>query len=89
VSISLIVQQELLVKWTGRSEADTTWEQLEDFKEQLPRGELVDELFAGEVGNVVDSFIGSKYQRRSKKEGQQRQDGNRHQSGYDRQSNKS
>jgi hypothetical protein len=50
---------ELLVKWTGQSEADTTWEQLEDFK---------DELFAGEVGNVVDSFIGSKYQRRSKME---------------------
>jgi hypothetical protein len=24
---------ELLVKWTGRSEANTTWEQLDDFKQ--------------------------------------------------------
>jgi hypothetical protein len=27
---------ELLVKWTGRSTTDTTWEQLEDFKTQFP-----------------------------------------------------
>jgi hypothetical protein len=31
---------ELLVKWTERSDADTTWEQLEDFMQQFPRVEL-------------------------------------------------
>jgi hypothetical protein len=39
---------ELLVKWTGRSTTDTTWEQLEDFKTQFPRVELTDELFVSE-----------------------------------------
>jgi hypothetical protein len=55
---------ELLVKWTGRSDADTTWEQLEDFKQQFPNVELVDERFVGEGANVVDAFVGLKYQRR-------------------------
>jgi hypothetical protein len=36
---------ELLVKWTVRSEADTTWEQLKDFKQQFPHVELADKLF--------------------------------------------
>jgi hypothetical protein len=39
---------ELLVKWTGQSDADTTWEQLEDFKQQFPRVELTNELFVSE-----------------------------------------
>jgi hypothetical protein len=52
---------ELLVKWTGRSEADTTWEQLEDFKQQYPRVELADE-----GGNVIDTFVGRQYQRRQR-----------------------
>jgi hypothetical protein len=52
---------ELLVKWTWRSDADTTWEQLEDFKQQFPHVELTDELFVGERGNVVDAFVGLKY----------------------------
>jgi hypothetical protein len=54
---------ELLVKWTGRSDADTMWEQLEDFKQQFPHVELVDELFVSEGGNVVDAFMGIKYRR--------------------------
>jgi hypothetical protein len=57
---------ELLVKWQGRSEADTTWEQLEEFKRRFPEVELEDELFDGEGGNVVDAFIGKQYQRRQK-----------------------
>jgi hypothetical protein len=39
---------EILVKWTGRSEADTMWEQLEEFKQQFPRVELANELFVSE-----------------------------------------
>jgi hypothetical protein len=54
---------ELLIKWQGRSEADTTWEQLEDFKRSYPKVELEDELFGGEGGNVIDAFIGKQYQR--------------------------
>jgi hypothetical protein len=54
---------ELLVKWIGRSYADTTWEQVEDFKQQFPNVELADELFIGEGGNVVDAVVGLKYQR--------------------------
>jgi hypothetical protein len=53
---------ELLVKWAGRSDANTTWEQLEDFKQQFPRVELTGELFVSEGGNVVDTFVGLKYQ---------------------------
>jgi hypothetical protein len=51
---------ELLVKWTGWTAADTTWEQLEDFKVQFPHVELADELFVdgGGGGNVVDAFVG-------------------------------
>jgi hypothetical protein len=54
---------ELLVKWQGRLEADTTWEQLEDFKRRFPEVELEDELFGGEGGTVVDAFIRKQYQR--------------------------
>jgi hypothetical protein len=53
---------ELLVKWAGRSDANTTWEQLEDFKQQFPHVELTGELFVSEGGNVVDAFVGLKYQ---------------------------
>jgi hypothetical protein len=35
----------ILVKWTGRSEADTIWEQLDEFKQQFPCIKLEDELF--------------------------------------------
>jgi hypothetical protein len=57
---------ELLVKWTGRSEADMAWEQLEDFKQQYPHVELADELFVGEGGNVIDAFVGRQYQHRQR-----------------------
>jgi hypothetical protein len=53
---------ELLVKWQGCSEADTTWEQLEEFKRRFLEVELEDELFGGEGGNVVGAFIGKQYQ---------------------------
>jgi hypothetical protein len=42
--------RELLVKWQGRSEADTTWEQLEYFKRRFAEVELEDKLFGGEGG---------------------------------------
>ena len=55
---------ELLVKWVGRSEADTSWEEVEAFKRQYPHVALADELFVGEGGSVVDSFVGRHYARR-------------------------
>jgi hypothetical protein len=45
---------ELLIKWTGRSAAVTTWEQLEDFKIQFPRIELTNQLSVCEEENIVD-----------------------------------
>jgi hypothetical protein len=57
---------ELLVKWQGWSEEDTTWEQLEKFKRMFPELELEDELFGRKGGNVVDAFVGRQYQRRHK-----------------------
>ena len=58
---------ELLVQWDGCSAADATWEPLDDFKERYPAFQLVDELFVGEEGNVVDSFLGRQYRRRASK----------------------
>lgn len=55
---------EILVKWSGRSEAEATWEKVEEFKQRHPTVELADELFVGEGGNVIDSFLGKFYQRR-------------------------
>jgi hypothetical protein len=55
---------EVLVAWTGRAASDATWEKLEDFKKAYPEVQLEDELFVGEEGNVVDSFIGKVYQRK-------------------------
>jgi hypothetical protein len=50
----------LLVKWTGISDVDTTWEQLEDFKHQFPNVELADELFVGRGGgDVVEALWAS------------------------------
>jgi hypothetical protein len=57
---------ELLVKWQGRSKADTTWEQLKEFKRRFLKVEIKDELFGGKGGNVVDAFKGKQYQRRQK-----------------------
>ncbi|XP_066333858.1 uncharacterized protein [Miscanthus floridulus] len=54
---------ELLVQWDGCSATDATWEPLADFKERYPLFQLTDELFDGEEGNVVDSFVGQQYWR--------------------------
>ena len=58
---------ELLVHWDGRCAADATWEPIADFKERYPAFQLADELFVGEEGNVVDSFVGRQYRRRSRR----------------------
>jgi hypothetical protein len=55
---------EVLVSWQGRSSSDTIWEKLDDFKKAYPEVQLGDELFHGEGGNVVDSFVGQVYRRR-------------------------
>jgi hypothetical protein len=55
---------EILVVWKGRAASDATWEKLEEFRKAYPEVQLEDELFVGEGGNVVDSFIGKIYQRR-------------------------
>jgi hypothetical protein len=51
----------------GRSEVDTTWEQLEEFKRRFSEVKLEDELFGGDGGNVVDAFIRKQYQRETAK----------------------
>jgi hypothetical protein len=53
------------VVWKGRAASDTTWEKLDEFKKAYPEVQLEDELFVGEGGNVVDSFIDKVYQRRN------------------------
>ena len=58
---------ELLVQWAGCSPVDATWEPIADFKERYPAFQLADELFVGEEGNVVDSFIGRHYRRRMRR----------------------
>ena len=58
---------EVLVQWTGRAAADSTWEVLDDFKEAHPAFQLKDELFLQEGGNAVDAFVGRQYSRRNKK----------------------
>jgi hypothetical protein len=57
---------ELLVQWEGRSAADATWEKIDEFKEAHPEFQLEDELFSGEGGSVVDTFVGRVYSRRKK-----------------------
>jgi hypothetical protein len=52
------------VSWQGCSSSDTTWEKFNDFKKAYPEVQLGDELFHGEGGNVVDSFVGQVYRRR-------------------------
>ena len=51
----------------GRAPADTTWEQLDEFKATYPDFQLEDKLFSKEGGNVVDAFTGVQYVRRKKK----------------------
>jgi len=58
---------ELLVQWEGLPAADATWEPIADFKERYPTFQLEDELFVGEKGNVVDSFVGGQYRRKARR----------------------
>jgi hypothetical protein len=48
---------ELLVQWVDRPASDASCEQIENFKVNYPHVQLADELFVGEGGNVIDSFI--------------------------------
>jgi hypothetical protein len=54
---------QLLVHWEGRPAADSTWEDIDDFKERYPAFQLTDEQFVGE-GSVIDAFVGRQYRRR-------------------------
>jgi hypothetical protein len=49
---------ELLVSWQDRPTKETSWEQVEIFKLNYPDIQLVDKLFLGEEGNVIDAFVG-------------------------------
>jgi hypothetical protein len=57
---------EIMVKWVGQADANTTWEKVPEFKEAFPSFQLMDELFHNGEGSVVDAFIGRPYQRRAK-----------------------
>ena len=52
---------QLLVHWEGWTTADSTWEDIDEFKERYPAFQLADELFVGEEGSVVDAFVGRQY----------------------------
>lgn len=58
---------EISVKWFGRSQAETTWEDSEEFKWQIPkilaRGQTLSR--GGRMCcHVVGAFLGRQYQRR-------------------------
>jgi len=55
---------QLLVHWEGCPAVDSTWEDIDDFKELYPAFQLADELFVGEEGSVIDAFVGRQYRRR-------------------------
>jgi hypothetical protein len=55
---------EVLVSWQGQASTDTTWEKVDDFKQEYPEVHLADDLFLREGGNVIDSFVGKVYRRR-------------------------
>jgi hypothetical protein len=61
--------------------SDASWEQMEDYKVSYPQVQLVNELFVGEGGNIIDSFIGKKYKWRSRPRVQQWQEKEGAQSG--------
>ena len=52
----------VLVKWAGLTQADASWEPLEDFRAEFPTFQLEDKLFA-EGGS--DVMFGIVYRRRS------------------------
>jgi hypothetical protein len=51
----------------GQISTESTWEKLDVFNKTYPDIQLEDKLFLGEEGNVIDAFIGKKYQRRKNK----------------------
>jgi hypothetical protein len=55
---------EVLVAWQGQPLTSATWEKVANFKLAYPEVQLEDDLFLGEEGNVVDSFVEKVYQRR-------------------------
>jgi hypothetical protein len=55
---------EVLVSLQGQASTDTTWEKVDDFKQEYPEVQLGDDLFLGEGGNVSNSFVGKVYHRR-------------------------
>ena len=55
---------EVLISWQGQPAADATWVTVQEFKASYPDFQLEDELFVGQEGNVIDSFIGRTYHRR-------------------------
>lgn len=57
---------EVLVQWIGQPASEASWVLLTDFKRQYPNFQLEDELFPQEGGNVVDTYWGKYYSRRSK-----------------------
>jgi hypothetical protein len=57
---------EVLVSWLDRPPTESTWEKLDVFKKTYPDIQLEDKLFLGEEGNVIDAFVGKKYQRRKR-----------------------
>ena len=59
---------EICVSWVGCTPTNTTWEQLEEFKETYPNFQLEDKLFSKEGGNVVDAFTGIQYYRKKWKQ---------------------
>jgi hypothetical protein len=52
---------QLLVHWEGHPAADSTWEDVDDFKARYLEFQLADELFVGEDGSVIDAFVGRQY----------------------------
>jgi hypothetical protein len=53
-----------LVSWQGQASTNTKWEKVDDFKQEYPEVQLADDLFLGEGGNVIDSFVGKVYRRK-------------------------
>jgi hypothetical protein len=55
---------EVLVAWQGHPASDTTWVAVQEFNAAYPDVQLMDELFLGEEGNIIDSFVGQFYRTR-------------------------
>jgi hypothetical protein len=54
---------EIQVQWVGHAASDVLWEDLQEFKQRYPQVQLAGELFVGEGGSVVDSFLRRHYRR--------------------------